>query len=94
MDEKHPTKPWSDSKGRFTKGNTMAKQGHGVKLTGVVHDRCRIENLLPSCFCPNCGSIMQLSHSVKHYTDCNIKLPKDIIDAKYDEYQKSLRWAK
>lgn len=94
MVEKHPTKPGSDTAGRFTKGNTMAKQGHGVKLTGVVHDRCRIENILPSCFCPNCGEAMQLGHAPHHYDKCVTTLPQDVIDAKYDEYQKSFRWAK
>ena len=92
MDEKHPTKPGSDSKGRFVKGNTMAKQGHGVKLNGLYKPELSIVNVTPSFFCPNCAHIGQLAHATKHYSKCNTKLPQDVIDAKYIEYKQSPRW--
>lgn len=92
MEESHPTKPESDSKGRFVKGNTMAKQGHGVKLKGLYKPELSIVNVTPSCFCPNCGEALQLKYATTHYSKCNTKLPQDVIEAKYIEYKQSLRW--
>lgn len=92
MDESHPTKRWSDSKGRFLPGNKYAREGVGVKLNGLYAPEYSIDNLLPSFFCSGCGTNGQLGHATNHYNHCNTILPRDVIDAKYQAYQQSLRW--
>lgn len=89
MDEKHPTKQGSDSKGRFVKGN---RAGVATQLKGLVDPKYSIVNVNPSFFCPNCGKVDQLQSATKHYSKCNTKLPQDVIDAKYNEYKQSPRW--